>query len=130
MPAVTIDVPPPPPMPTTPPISSREARYAREGLAHGGDRAAAIFGLDRRVGAAGMEGGHLPRRHARFNPRRACPDIDDQRVAARLAYTLGEIGKLLALCVGGADDIDALHCPGSPPRALPAAISNLRLLLF
>ena len=109
MPAVMIEVPPPPPMPMMPAMSSRAARklekampiastaLPRSSQASDGSNALRMAGRNR-LGIY-IDGGR----------RLACADIDAHNAPARRLDASGQIGKLLALRVGRADDVDPLH---------------------
>ena len=106
MPAVTMAVPPPPPMPTTASRSVAAGSEGGEGLGHGGDGGAAVVG-----------GGDRRARRCRVSIVGARVPTSTTRGAAGLADARGEEGELLALGVGGADDVDMAHRAVQQPSA-------------
>ena len=110
MPAVTIEVPPPPPMPTMPAMSSRRVTKTGEGLGHVADGGAAIVGAE---STASHRRDDMPRQslHAISTAHFGAliPTSTTSGVPPAAVDALGEIGELLALGVRRADDVDALH---------------------
>ena len=109
MPDVTIEVPPPPPMPIMPAMSSAGRHEAREGRGHGGDRPPAVARAERFLRACRPCLATSAAATSGLIVGVVGADIDDDRRQPPAAAIAGEIGEFLALRVGRADDVDALH---------------------